>query len=269
MRIYDDCAIEFCGTGLEEIIGENSLNCDDFAYTKLPTPTIHNTWTVTAANGSPYQNPSDITSTNNNHTVCYGALISFSGSYKYIVNIGNDEVEPESIAGSWGTYVYGSDVMSPLITEDGVTSYTVSLYKPMTGLIVDGAQVICADGEMDGTHASATLTFGHSYYFGYNTNPNPTENDILVMRQDDKYLSSRQQTIDGVDPTGEEYTVYAYPVEYGLLEDVILDGASAVLGAFNLQGPKNLLNHANVNVSCYVYVSNAMDAFTNNELKFL
>ena len=269
LRVYDDCVIEICG---EPING--AIKCDDLIPSFLPTPDITNTWTATSFDDTPYNHPDGGLSSEENYTVARGAKVDFDGTYIYVVNLGAEQVEPERIDGDWGNIIPVYNTQSaPLQVQDitTTTTYTVNLYKQKTGLVLEDGQVVCPEpGEEDHTYDSATILFAESYYFGYTLDETPDATEVQTLMQDDKYLLTRKQTITGVDPVGSQYTVYAYPVAFGLLDDIILNGASAVLGAFNLDSsPQLLINHAGITVECYVYVSNAMDAFTDDELKFL
>ena len=112
-----------------------------------------------------------------------------------------------------------------------------------------------------------TITFRWSSYFGYNTNTTLTSGQIVALGNE-ALLTSRVRTVSNVTAGASEYTYISYPASFGDLTNIILDGASPVLGAFTKLSDVSVTNFYGETVSNRVYRSNAVGAFTNNELAF-
>ena len=117
------------------------------------------------------------------------------------------------------------------------------------------------------TSSEYTINLRYASYFGYNTNTTLTSGQIVALHNE-ALLTSRVRTVSNVTAGASEYTYISYPASFGDLTNVILDGASPVLGAFTKLTNVSVTNYYGEVVSNIVYRSNAVGAFTNNELAF-
>jgi hypothetical protein len=117
------------------------------------------------------------------------------------------------------------------------------------------------------TSSEYTITLRYASYFGYNTNTTLSSGQIVALGNE-ALLTSRTRTVSNVTAGASEYTYVSYPASFGDLTNVILDGASPVLGAFTKLSNVSVTNYYGEVVSNIVYRSNAVGAFTNNELAF-
>jgi len=112
-----------------------------------------------------------------------------------------------------------------------------------------------------------TISLRYSSYFGYNTNTVLNGAQIVALGNN-ALLSSRVRTIDPVTAPASNYTYISYPASYLDLTNVIMDGASPVLGSFTKLTNVSITNFYGEAVSNIIYKSNAPAAFTDNELAF-
>jgi len=117
------------------------------------------------------------------------------------------------------------------------------------------------------TSSVYTINLRYASYFGYNTNSVLNSAQIQGLG-DEALLTSRTRTVSNVTAGASEYTYVSYPASFGDLTSVILDGASPVLGAFTKLSNVSVTNYYGEVVSNIVYRTNAVGAFTNNELAF-
>jgi plastocyanin len=239
----------------------------DLDATTLVSPVITVDWDVYQDDGTTL-----ITSSaSSNITVETGSKVSIDSTYLYPVP-GVGEAAPTSVSGSYGATLFPPATPSaPPFTNGGVqitanTTFTQTLSKPKSGLIVVGSQVQFASGN-DTTSASVSVAFLYASYFGYSTNTSLTGPQIKALGNKN-LQSSRTRTLTGVSAAPGEYTYYCYPASYGALVNVIQDNSLPILGAFTRLADVNITNDAGVVVLMAVYKSNADNAFTNVELDF-
>jgi hypothetical protein len=81
--------------------------------------------------------------------------------------------------------------------------------------------------------------------------------------------NSKARTFTGVTASATDYTYYVYASTAGDLANVILDGTTPILGAFdNTLANVSGVNINGANVTYRVYRSNAKGAFTSNSIQF-
>ena len=154
----------------------------DLASTTLVTPTIVSRWEIYQSDGTTSFGPTVINgtgtsmatfsvgtfSTSNSVTVPNGCIVKYTGTSS-VPAATTGFSTPSTITGSYtfssGTYPKVSATLSTTGLSSG-TTYTTTISKPKTGLIVSGAQVVAATGN-DSTSVSASLAFSHVFYYGY------------------------------------------------------------------------------------------------------
>jgi hypothetical protein len=154
----------------------------DLAATSLVTPTIVSRWEIYKSDGTTSFGPTAINgtgtsmtpftvgtfSTSNSVTVPNGCIVKYTGTSS-IPAATTGFSTPSTITGSYtfssGSYPKVSATLSTVGLSSGIT-YTTTISKPKTGLIVSGSQVIAATGS-DSTSVSASLAFSNVFYYGY------------------------------------------------------------------------------------------------------
>lgn len=239
----------------------------DLDATTLVTPQITVDWDVYQTDGTTLI----VSSSAANITAETGSKVSIDSTYLHPVP-GVGEASPTSTSGTYGATLFApATPSSPSFTNGGVqitanTSFSQSLFKPKSGLIVVGSQVQFATGS-DTTSASISVSFLLASYFGYSTNTSLTGPQIKALGN--KALqSSRVRSVSGVSAAPGEYTYYCYPASYGALTNVIQNSSLPILGAFTRLADVNITNDAGLVVLMAVYKSNADNAFTSVTLDF-
>jgi len=154
----------------------------DLAATALVTPTIVSRWEIYESDGTTLFGPTVIKgtgtsmatfsvgtfSTSNSVTVPNGCIVKYTGTSS-IPAATTGFSTPSTVTGSYtfssGSYPKVSATLSTTGLSSG-TTYTTTISKPKTGLIVSGSQVIAATGS-DSTPVSASLAFSNVFYYGY------------------------------------------------------------------------------------------------------
>lgn len=128
-------------------------------------------------------------------------------------------------------------------------------------------RVVVDDEWTTTTSSEYIINFRYASYFGYNTNTSLSGAQIVGLGNE-ALLTSRVRTIDPVTAPSGNYTYISYPASFGDLTNVIMDGASPVLGSFTKLSDVNVTNYYGETVNNIIYKSNAPAAFTDNELAF-
>lgn len=254
----------------------------DLETTNLVTPTIvggsqgspgsniADYWNVTQNNGSAYTLKNGQTNQTSALQVDRGCLVDFTGKFFYPA-AGTGQSLPQNITGDFGTTDPGAGNFSATLTQNDIavnTSFSVVLSKEAGGLIVVSGQVKFPDGVSDTTSANVSVTFRDSVYFGYSTSTSLTTTNQIKNLSVSRF-GDKTETYNSVTAGAGEYTYFSYPASLGALSDVILDGASPILGAFQRQTPDvTITNDGGISVAYAVYRSNATAAFTNNTIQF-
>lgn len=243
---------------------EQELSFFSLKSKTLVSPTISPTWTLKKNDGTTPYNPP--TSNSKNIIVDLGVIASINANYQY-PSPSTTEALPTAVTGSFGTTLPAPNTPSTTLVQSNVisnTTYTVNLTKPKSGLIVVGGQVDFASG-VDTTTDSISISFQGRSYLGYSTNTILSPSDILALANK-AFATSKVRTISGVTAGVGQYTYIVYNTSFGTLNNIIMDGAAPVLGAFTQLANVTVVNDAGLSVPMIVYKSNATNAFTNNTL---
>ncbi len=234
----------------------------DLDSTTLVSPAITVLWSVYKNDGT----TAITTSSSHSLLVETGSKVGISSTYQYPA-AGVGESLPTSTSGTYGATLFGPATPStPPFTNSATqissdVTYSQTLSKPKSGLIVVGSQVQFASGN-DTTSDSISLSFLPASYFGYSTNTSLTGAQIKALGNKN-LQSSRARSLSGVSAAPLEYTYYCYPASYGSLSQIIQNGALPVLTAFTRLADVSITNDVGVSVLMAVYKSNADNAFTN------
>lgn len=238
-------------------------------HTTLVVPVIHPNWKIyTYDMTTPWVGFG--TSNNKNIIVEDGCQVVPNGYFTYPA-ASTGQGLPTAVSGSWGVALPAPNVASSsLYTLDTFTAsnqtYTVSLTKPKSGLVVENSQVIIATGN-DTTSDSMSVTFLPASYFG--PSPETELTGVQIKQLGNKSLEAdRVRTIVNFS-SENNYTYYCYPAEYGNLDSITQNGVLEILGAFEQLDNVEVINDAGVIVDMIVYKSNALNAFTNATISFL
>jgi len=230
----------------------------------LVSPTISPNWTLYQNNGTtPYTVSS---STSKNITVDKGVKADLIATYSYPAPT-STQAAPTSVSGNWGTVLPSPNTSSsPLILDDVVATatYTTTLAKPKSGLVVVGSQVQFPSGN-DTTSDSISVTFASRSYLGYATTTTLTASEILAL-SNNILTNTKARTVSPVTATTGMYTYIVYDASLGALSNIIMDGAAPVLGAFTRLSDVVVTSLGGISVTMAVYKSNGTAAFTNNSL---
>jgi hypothetical protein len=254
------------------------LNLDS---TLIVSPSISSTWSYHKSDGTSTFGPyiisgSSIGASSNSNTVYapVGCKLSYNGSAT-IPAAGSGYSNPTSIAGN---YVFSPDPpvtypASGTTSSSGIsssTSYSITLRKPKTGLIVVGTQVTRASGS-DSSSAVASVIFQDLFYYGY-LQVGPTS--LPISQTDVNAVSSAQvqglghynfggksqsfTVNDGATGLGAGWrVVFAYPSTYGSLSSLTVTGSTInQLGAFvQVSSPINIITLSGSSISYTFYVA--------------
>ena len=149
------------GSGISIINNVISLETESKT---LVTPVITAAWTFTKADGTGYT-PS--TASTPSVTVDVGVRASVSARYQYPAPNSTQGL-PTSVSGNFGITLPGPNTPSIPLNVALLTSnaaYSVTLYKPKSGLSVVGSQVVVATGN-DTTTATVSIAFSNKLYYG-------------------------------------------------------------------------------------------------------
>jgi len=262
-----------------------SLN---LAATTIVTPTISSKWTIYKNDGITPFGPIVIgvatvgpTSTSNAPTVPVGAVVSYSGTAT-IPAAGVGQGSPAGPTGVTGSYVFSPNPPSsyPASGATGVTgitqnrTFSISLTKPKTGLLVSGGQVVRASGN-DSSSASASVTFSDLFYYGYlevgptGTAINQAQVDGITGGQIEGLgnyrFGGKVQSFavnDTVFVAGTR-VVFAYPGSYGDISILVKTGSSVneVTAFTKATSDTNITTIAGANISYRLYVANLPNAW--------
>ena len=233
----------------------------------LPNPIINANWILKNHDGVSNYNPPSITG--NNLIVAKGTIAKVTSSFIYYLDL--NELAPEIVSGDFGTADPGEGVTSEEFSYNGNEiindkSFSVTFAKENSGLLVDNNQVINAQGNSY-TTASLRIFFRDNYYFGVVNNQLPSVLELENLMWP-SLIYNKNISKSAVSSQIGEYIAIAYPSSFGILNNVILDGSSPILGAFTRLPNISLKNKSGLLVDCIVYISNADNAFNNNNLTF-
>ena len=219
----------------------------------LVEPVLSGKWTV-----------GNSTYTDKNIVAERGYTATWEGHYQW--DKADGYKSPERTDGDFGTSMPASGLPSSTLSTSFTDSgkVTQSLIADKIGMIVKGEKVVNATGE-DETTDSVSVTFKDRIFYGLVSGvPTPAQIKTLTT----ELAISRAKTIRNITAPKGSYFVYAYPKSLGDLSNIIQDGATPVLTAFNKYEITYTANAGN-QVVLNVYVSANDGAFTNVQLQFI
>ena len=254
----------------------------DLAATTLVTPTIVSRWEIYKSDGTTPFGPTAISgstvgtfSTSNSVTVPNGCIVKYTGTSS-IPAATTGYSTPSTVTGSYTfssiSYPVVSATLSSTISTS--TTYTTTITKPKTGLIVSGSQVIAATGS-DTTSVSTQITFSNLFYFGYldigpySSNISQVDVDAVIAAQIEGLgnyrFGGRAQTFVSNDGGIGSRLVFAYPSSLGDLTTLTYTGSTVnSLGAFTKRtGTLNITTISGSSLTYIVYVANADNTWGN------
>jgi hypothetical protein len=255
----------------------------DLAATFLVTPVITSRWNIFNNGGTVSFGPTAIDgvtvgtfSTSNTLTVPIGCRVSFTGTSTIpaaTIGFSTPTTRTGSFTFSGSTY----PVVSATLSTTGLsasTTYTTTITKPRTGLIVSGSQVIAATGS-DTLSAITQVIFNDLFYFGY-LNVGPVSSNISQVTVDGLTASQiqglgnykfggRAQTFVANDGGAGSRLIFAYPSSLGVLTSLTYTGSTVnSLGAFTrATNPVTIITISGASISYHVYVANADNTWGN------
>lgn len=255
----------------------------DLAATSLVTPVITSRWDIFNIGGTVSFGPTAIDgttvgtfSTSNTLTVPIGCRVSFVGTSTIpaaTIGFSTPTTRTGSFTFSGSTY----PVVSATLSTTGLsasTTYTTTITKPRTGLIVSGLQVIAATGS-DTLSVSTQITFSNLFYFGY-LNIGPVSSNISQVTVDGLTASQiqglgnykfggRAQTFIANDGGAGSRLIFSYPSSLGVLTSLTYTGSTVnSLGAFTrATNPVTITTISGASISYHVYVANADNTWGN------
>ena len=161
-----------------------------------------------------------------------------------------------------------SSSFTGLSTDTGIASFTHTLTNTSNDSSPFNYRYTVIDSQNSTGTATASATFLHGNYFGYNAATSLTTIAQIEALGNQVLSDSRSRTVNGVTAGAGLYTYYAYRAGAGDSTSIIQDGAAPVLGAFTKQNDIVGTNLNGASVTYRVYRSNATQAFTNNSLAF-
>lgn len=219
----------------------------------LVSPVLSGRWTV----GNASYTDKDIVAER-------GYTATWEGNFQWDREDGHKS--PERTDGDFGDSLPASGLPSSALSQSFTDSGKIeqSLFADKIGMIVKGEKVVNATGE-DETKDSVSVTFKDRLFYGL-TDGVPTAAQIKNLTSE--LVSSRAKTIRNITAPKTKYFVYAYPKSLGDLTNIIQDGATPVLTAFNKYEVDYVAIPGNT-VRLNVYVSANDGAFTNVQLQFI
>lgn len=236
----------------------------DLDATTLPNMDVDSNWTIKKNNGDILNS-----STSQNITVDKGSKVDLVTSWKWNT-LSTGQLAPTSTSGdiSGTTLPSENTFSSPPLSETNIiatTTFSQTMRKPKSGLVVVNGQVVVAAGN-DTRSISTKVTFlGRGGLF-YDTSTNPTVNKIESEINNASFWSSRNKTFTNVTATGGKYTYIAYDASLGEWNNIVMDDAESQIGAFTKLTNMTITNNAGIAIEMIIYKSNAPDAFGNNKL---
>lgn len=256
----------------------------DLTPTSLVTPIITSMWSIFMNDGVTPFGPTSIDgsiieafSISNNIIVPVGCRLSFTGN-STIPDATSGFSIPTTRTGNFtfsgSTYPLISATLSVTDIVSNVT-YTTTITKPKTGLIVSGSQVIVATGS-DTLSVSTQVTFSNLFYYGY-LNIGPISSNIPQITVDGLTSSQieglgnykfggKAQTFVSNDGGSGSRLIFAYPASLGTISTLTYTGSTVnSIGAFTIiTTPITITTISGISTPYIVYVANADNTWGNN-----
>ncbi|WP_207426002.1 hypothetical protein [Pedobacter sp. SYSU D00535] len=255
---------EDLGPGLTVVDDKVTLDTETLA---LVSPTIYPEWTIYRNDGlTPYATPY---TTAKHITVDKGCKVDLSAIFNYPVP-GAGQGAPTGMSGNFPGSLPSPGNNSSVLAVAGIVanaSYSVTLSKPKSGLMVVGSSVKPATGN-DTTSDSISVNFQGRGVLAYFPDAALSAAQIESVLNGASFQTSRSRTFSGVTASGGNYTYYIYDASLGNITNAIQNGALPVLGAFQFLSQVTITNAAGFQMPVIVVRSNATDAFNNVTLAF-
>lgn len=197
-----------------------------------------------------------------------GYRAKFTGTYSWNSMSGYKNPESVVMGSNWIDLpeegVESSVYTSEILSEN--TSIMISITAPRTGLMVQGEDVVPAEG-YDTKTDSRTITFNGKLYFGIIEKESEDLEPSDIVSLTSSLITNKSRKFDNVTLGETEYFVYAYPKSFGELNQIIQDGSIPVIGAFNLT-ELVITSSSGASVTLNVYTTNNPGVFTNASVEF-
>lgn len=236
----------------------------------LVNPVINHLWTLYKFDGSTPYNPG--TSSSKSLVVDKGVKANLSAVF-YYPTPGNNQAAPTSVSGNFGTTLQPPDTNSnPALIDGPVTSgksYSVTLSKPKTGLVVSGSQVVEPTGN-DTTTDSISIAFRGRGTIAAFAGASLTAVDIQGVLNNAPFITNAAGTFSGVTATGGKYLYWLRDASAGLPASLLINDADAyqVTEVFVNLGTVDIVNAAGFTMPVNVLRWPDKDAFNNDKLQF-
>lgn len=255
----------------------------DLTPTSLVTPIITSMWNIFMNDGVTPFGPTSIDgsiieafSISNNIIVPVGCRLSFTGN-STIPDATSGFSIPTTRTGNFTFSGSTYPLISATLSVTGIVSnvtYTTTITKPKTGLIVSGSQVIAATGS-DTLSVSTQVTFSNLFYYGY-LNIGPISSNISQITVDGLTSSQieglgnykfggKAQTFVANDGGSGSRLIFAYPASLGTISTLTYTGSTVnSIGAFTIiTTPITITTISGISTPYIVYVANADNTWGN------
>lgn len=255
----------------------------DLTPTSLVTPIITSMWDIFMNDGVTPFGPTSIDgsiieafSISNNIIVPVGCRLSFTGN-STIPDATSGFSIPTTRTGNFTFSGSTYPLISATLSVTGIVSnvtYTTTITKPKTGLIVSGSQVIAATGS-DTLSVSTQVTFSNLFYYGY-LNIGPISSNISQITVDGLTSSQieglgnykfggKAQTFVANDGGSGSRLIFAYPASLGTISTLTYTGSTVnSIGAFTIiTTPITITTISGISTPYIVYVANADNTWGN------
>jgi hypothetical protein len=151
------------------------------------------------------------------------------------------------------------------------TSYSITFSKPKSGLVVSGSQVVKASGN-DTSVITSTATFFALIKGGFYTSSTPNQTMYDNMTNSGLFFSTFGTSMTftlPISPSVTQYTIFVLPSTI-TITSIVLNGATPVLGAFNVSSTTSITDETGATKSVKFYVSQNVQAFNSGDtLQFI
>lgn len=169
------------------------------------------------------------TSTNANLDVEFGAVVDYSGTWKYN-SPSSSQKKPTTFSGDFANSDVGANVevektWNGIKKDTSKKSFSQKISAPKSGLIVSSNKVVRASGNDENT-VSNSVSFKHRIFYGLSTNANISDLSgfkslisikIGSITTNTQLVSSLSSYTTSVDCTGGRYIYFIYPSSLGSL----------------------------------------------------
>lgn len=211
------------------------------------------------------------TLTVNNPAIEEGAVVDIITKYKYV--LGTAFSAPTTVTGDYSSVIPPDNTFSAdlLISDYSINTNvdnllkTVNFVRPKSGLNVVNGKVIAPSGN-ETTSASFLSTIVYPFYIGSASTDNINQGDLNSFT---KKLNIKSGNIVFNDVTSDpaQYLFFVFPLDVSL-NNVIMDGAAPIFGAFINLGSAQFITATGKNKTMNIFRSTAKGAFSNNSLRF-